>query len=68
MDRAITVIRRLLTAKAQVQSQDNLNGICSGQSSTEIGFPPNPSISTSQYNSTNAPYSFIHHSDGQRAH
>ena len=43
---------------------------CCGQSLTErdSSHPPNPSVSPCQYDSTNVPKSFIHHSDGQLAH
>jgi len=34
--------------------------ICGGRSGTEKGFSPSDSVSTSQYNSTDASYSFIH--------
>jgi len=39
MDHPITVTRRILTAKPQVQSQGILRAICCGQSTTERGLP-----------------------------
>jgi hypothetical protein len=57
---AQAVSRQPLNVKASVQSLVIPCEICGGQSGTVTGLSPNTSAFPCQYNSTYAPYSFIH--------
>jgi hypothetical protein len=55
------VSRRLLAMEARVRIQVSQCGICGGQSGTETGFSPSPSILPCQYYSTAVRYSLVCH-------
>jgi hypothetical protein len=55
-----TSSRPPLTAEDRVQSQASQCGICGGENCTGTGFSLSTSLFSCQYQSDNAPYSFIH--------
>jgi hypothetical protein len=56
------VARRIITAKAQVKSQNNPYAICGEQRGTEVNSSPSISVFPCRYNFTNSCciHSFIH--------